>query len=106
MSRSAVREIQVAGASVQRGEVLVPTQIGDPVHGMLVCHAAPLVAASLRARGREVRIAELPRCDDSAGEADMILHLATCQQQDGGTAAIAAATMPGDGLAAAVARAV
>jgi 4-hydroxy-3-methylbut-2-en-1-yl diphosphate reductase len=105
MSRSAVREIQVSGASVQRGEVLVPTRIGDPVHGMLICHAAPLVAGSLRAKGRAVRIAELPRCDDSAGDADMMLYLVTCQQQDGSTAAIAAVTAPGDALAAAAARA-
>jgi 4-hydroxy-3-methylbut-2-en-1-yl diphosphate reductase len=105
MSRSAVREIQASGASVERGEVLVPTQIGDPVHGMLSCPAAPLVAGSLRARGRQVRIAELPRCDDSAGDADMTLHLVTCQRQDGSTAAIAAATAPGDALAAAAARA-
>src|SRR5271165_211337 len=105
MSRSAVREIQVSGASVQRGEVLVPTQIGDPVHGMLICHAAPLVAGSLRAKGRQVRVAELPRCDDCAGDADMVLHLVTCQQQNGSTAAIAAATAPGDAVAAAVARA-
>ena len=68
MSRSAVREIQVSGIRVPRGEMLVPTQIGDPVHGMLICHAAPLVAGSLRAKGRQVRLAELPRCDDSGGD--------------------------------------
>jgi 4-hydroxy-3-methylbut-2-en-1-yl diphosphate reductase len=105
MSRSAIREIQVAGISVQRGEVLVPTQIGDPVHGMLVCHAAPLVAASLRARGWPVRLAELPRCDDASGDADLVLHLVTCQQHDGSTAAIAAATAPGDARGAAAAQA-
>ena len=104
MSRSAVREIQVSGISVQRGEVLVPTQIGDPVHGMLICHAAPLVAGTLRAKGGQVRLVELPRCEDSAGDADMMLYLVTCQQQDGSTAAIAAATAPGDALAAAAAR--
>jgi 4-hydroxy-3-methylbut-2-en-1-yl diphosphate reductase len=105
MSRSAVREMQVAGATVQRGEVLVPTQIGDPVHGLLACHAAPLVAGSLRARGRQVRIAELPRCEDSGGDADLTLYVVTCQQQNGGTAAIAAASSPGDAVAAAAARA-
>ena len=68
MSRSAVREIQVSGITARRGEVVVPSQIGDPVHGMLSCHAAQLVAGSLRAKGREVRFAELPSCDDPAGE--------------------------------------
>jgi hypothetical protein len=53
-SRSAVQEIQVSGVSMRRGEVLVPTQIGDPVHGMMICHAAPLVAGSLRAKGGRV----------------------------------------------------
>jgi 4-hydroxy-3-methylbut-2-enyl diphosphate reductase len=105
MNRSAVREIQVCGASAQRGEVLVPTQIGDPVHGMLSCHAAPLVAGSLRAKGREVRIAELPQSDDSGANGDLTLHLVTCPQQDGSTAAIAAASSPGDTVAAAAARA-
>jgi 4-hydroxy-3-methylbut-2-enyl diphosphate reductase len=106
MSRSAIREIQVSSISVQRGEVLVPTQIGDPVHGVLICHAAPLVAASLRAKGWPVRLAELPRCDDAAGDADIMLHLVTCQQHDGSAAAIAVATAPGDARAAAVARSV
>jgi 4-hydroxy-3-methylbut-2-en-1-yl diphosphate reductase len=104
MSRSAIREIQVSSVSVQRGEVLVPTQIGDPVHGVLICHAAPLVAASLRAKGWPVRLAELPRCDDASGDADIILHLVTCQQHDGSTAAIAAATAPGDARGSAAAR--
>ena len=105
MSRSAVREIQVCGPSAQRGEVLVPTQIGDPVHGMMSCHAAPLVAGSLRAKGRQVRIAELPQSDDSGVDGDLTLYLVTCQQQDGSTAGIAAATAPGDTVAAAAARA-
>jgi len=105
MSRSAVREIQVSGVSVQRGEVVVPTQIGDPVHGLLICHAAPLVAGSLRAKGGQVRLAEIPRCDDSGGDYDATLFLVTCQQQDGSTAAIAAAAAPGDALSAAAARA-
>jgi 4-hydroxy-3-methylbut-2-en-1-yl diphosphate reductase len=106
MSRSAIREIQVSSVSVQRGEVLVPTQIGDPVHGVLICHAAPLVAASLRAKGWLVRLAELPRCDDASGDADIMLHLVTCQQHDGSTAAIAAATAPGDARGSAAARSV
>jgi 4-hydroxy-3-methylbut-2-en-1-yl diphosphate reductase len=105
MSRSAVREIQVSGIRARRGEVVVPSQIGDPVHGMLSCHASQLVAGSLRAKGREVRFAELPSCDDPAGEVDATLYLATCPQQDGTTAAIAAAAAPGDALSAAAARA-
>jgi 4-hydroxy-3-methylbut-2-en-1-yl diphosphate reductase len=104
MSRAAVREMQVSGASVQRGEVLVPTQIGDPVHGMLICHAAPLVAGSLRAKGGQVRLGEIQRCDDSAGDFDATVFLVTCQQLDGSTAAIAAAVAPGDALSAAAAR--
>jgi 4-hydroxy-3-methylbut-2-en-1-yl diphosphate reductase len=105
MSRSAIREIHVAGVSVQRGEVLVPTQLGDPVHGLLICHAAPLVAGLLRAKGWPVRLAELPRYDDTRGDADNTVYLVTCQQHDGSTAAIAAATAPGDARAAAAARA-
>src|SRR5580698_2239673 len=106
MGRSAVREIQVSGISVQRGEVLVPTQIGDPVHGLLACPAAPLVAASLRARTGQVRLAGLPRCDDESGDFDALLFLVTCPQQDGSTAAIAAAAAPGDARCAAFARSV
>ena len=105
MSRSAVREIPVSGIRMHRGEVVVPTQIGDAVHGMLTCHAAPLVAGSLRAKGGTARLAELPRSDDALGDFDAKLFLATCPQQDGTTAAIAAAAAPGDALSAAAARA-
>jgi 4-hydroxy-3-methylbut-2-en-1-yl diphosphate reductase len=104
MSRSAVREIPVSGIRMRRDEVVVPTQIGDAVHGMLTCHAAPLVAGSLRAKGRTTRLAELPRSDDSSGDFDAKLFLVTCSQQDGTTAAIAAAAAPGDALSAAAAR--
>ena len=104
-SRSAVQEIQVSGVSMRRGEVLVPTQIGDPLHGILICHAAPLVAGSLCAKGGQVRMADIPRDDDASGDFDARLFLATCQQQDGSTAAIAAAAAPGDALSAAAARA-
>lgn len=105
MSRSAVREIQVSGISAQRGEILVPTQIGDAVHGLLGCPAAPLVAGLLRAKGRQTRLADLPRCDDDTADVDAVLYLATCQQQDGSTVAIAAGSAPGDPLSAAAARA-
>ena len=90
---------------MHRNEVVVPTQIGDPVHGMLSCHAAPLIAGSLRAKGRTARLAELPRCDDPSGDFDAKLFLVTCAQQDGSTAAIAAAAAPGDALSATAARA-
>jgi 4-hydroxy-3-methylbut-2-enyl diphosphate reductase len=89
---------------MHRDEVVVPTQIGDAVHGMLTCHAAPLVAGSLRAKGRPTRLAELPRSDDPSDDFDAKLYLATCSQQDGTTAAIAAAAAPGDALSAAAAR--
>jgi 4-hydroxy-3-methylbut-2-enyl diphosphate reductase len=90
---------------VRRGQVLVPTQIGDPVHGMLACPAAPLIAASVETKGSQVSLAEVPRCGDAGGETDARLFLATCQQQDGSTAAIAAACAPGDARCAADARA-
>ncbi len=105
MSRSAVREIQVSGIRVHRDEVVVPAQIGDAVHGLLTCPAAPLVTGSLRAKGRTVRLADFPRCDDPSGDFDARLYLATCPQQDGTTAAIAAAAAPGDALSATAARA-
>jgi len=89
---------------MHRDEVVVPTQIGDAVHGMLTCHAAPLVAGSLRAKGRTTRLAELPRSDDLSGDFDAKLFLVTCPQQNGATAAIAAAAAPGDALSAAAAR--
>jgi 4-hydroxy-3-methylbut-2-en-1-yl diphosphate reductase len=105
MGRSAVREIQVSGISVRRGEVLVPTRIGDAVHGLLNCPAAPLLAGSLRARGRLARLADMPRCDDTSADFDALLYLATCQQHNGSTAALAAAAARGDALSAAAARA-
>jgi 4-hydroxy-3-methylbut-2-en-1-yl diphosphate reductase len=104
MSRSAVREVQVSGITVPRGDVVVPTQIGDPLHGMLACRAAPLVAGSLRARGRAVKLADLPGSDDPSGDFDATLYLVTCQQQDGSTAAVAAVAAPGDALSGAAAR--
>lgn len=106
MSRPAVREIQVSGVSVQRGEVLVPTQLGDPVNGTLNCPAAPLVTGSLQARGHNVRLGELPHTGEDDGVFDAMLYLITCPQRDGSTAAIAAAVAPGDGLAAAAAKTV
>jgi 4-hydroxy-3-methylbut-2-en-1-yl diphosphate reductase len=103
MSRAEVRELPVSSAGLERGEVLVPTHVGDPVHGLLSCPAAPLVAGSLRARGRPVRLADLT---GDAADTDGRLYLVTCPREDGGTAAVAAAAAPGDALSAAAARAV
>jgi 4-hydroxy-3-methylbut-2-en-1-yl diphosphate reductase len=103
MSRADVREVPAASAGLQRGEVLVPTRVGDPVHGLLSCPAAPLVAGSLRARGRAVRLGDLPGAASPDGDAR--LYLVTCPREDGGTVAVAAVAPPGDGLAAAAARA-
>jgi 4-hydroxy-3-methylbut-2-en-1-yl diphosphate reductase len=103
MSRADIRELPVASAGLQRGEVVVPTYVGDPVHGRLSCPAAPLVAGSLRARGRPVRMAELR--DDASSDADARLYLVTCPREEGDTAAVAAAAAPGDALSAAAARA-
>jgi 4-hydroxy-3-methylbut-2-en-1-yl diphosphate reductase len=102
MSRADIRELPVASAGMQRGEVVVPTHVGDPVHGQLSCPAAPLVAGSLRARGRPVRIADLG--GDASADADARLYLVTCPREQGDTAAVAAAAAPGDALSAAAAR--
>jgi 4-hydroxy-3-methylbut-2-en-1-yl diphosphate reductase len=103
MSRADIRELSVPSAGMQRGEVVVPTQVGDPVHGRLSCPAAPLVAGSLRARGRPVRIGDLH--SEASADADARLFLVTCPREEGGTAAVAAAAAPGDALSAAAARA-
>ncbi len=103
MSRADIRELPVASAGMQRGEVVVPTHVGDPVHGQLSCPAAPLVAGSLRARGRPVRIADLH--SEAPADGDARLYLVTCPREEGDTAAVAAAAAPGDALSAAAARA-
>jgi 4-hydroxy-3-methylbut-2-en-1-yl diphosphate reductase len=105
-SRSAVREGQLPGGSVRRGEVLVPSTLSDPVHGTIDCGAAPLVAGSLRRRGYPVRIEPVASWADAPGDADdPVLFMATCQGRDGAVSAIAAAAAPNDGLSAAAARA-
>ena len=105
MNRSVVREFQAPGIRVPRGEVLVPTELGDPVRGALSCPAAPLVAGSLQRRGYRVSFGAVPRFDDHAHDSDgAALYLVTCQQRDGGTAALAAAVAADDRLAAAAAR--
>lgn len=98
-----VREIQASGVSVRRGEVLVPTQLGDDLHGLIECPAAPLVAGSLQRRASQVRLAPVPNSSDPLAVTDAIVFAATCPQRDGGTAGIAAATAPEDKRAAAFA---
>jgi 4-hydroxy-3-methylbut-2-enyl diphosphate reductase len=106
MNRSAVRDYQAPGVSVPRGELLVPTQVGDPVRGPLPCPAGPLIAGSLMRKGWSCVLAPVPRLDDPGSDAGgAALYLATCTQRDGSTAALAAAAAPEDRLAAAAASA-
>jgi 4-hydroxy-3-methylbut-2-enyl diphosphate reductase len=106
MNRSAVRDFQAPGVSVPRGEVLVPTQVGDPVRGALPCLAGPLIAGSLVRRGWSCGVAPVPRLDDPGSDArGATVYLATCPQRDGSTAALAAAAAPEDRLAVAAASA-
>ena len=106
MNRSAVREFQAPDISVPRGELVVPSQVGDPARGPLPCPAAPLVGGSLLRKGLSCTLAPVPRLDDAGSDAGgALVYLATCPQRDGGTAALAAAAAPGDRLAAAAASA-
>jgi 4-hydroxy-3-methylbut-2-en-1-yl diphosphate reductase len=112
MNRSAVRDFQAPGVSVQRGEVLVPVQVGDPARGPLPCPAAPLIAGSLLRKGWRCTLGSVPRLDEPGSDLGgaaldlATLYLATCPQRDGSTAALAAATAPGDRMAAAAASSV
>jgi 4-hydroxy-3-methylbut-2-enyl diphosphate reductase len=106
MNRSAVREFRAPEIRVQRGELLVPTQAGDPARGPLPCPAAPLIAGSLHRRGLRCVLAPALRLDDAGSDAGgAAVYLATCAQRDGGTAALAAAVSPDDRRAAAAAQA-
>ncbi len=105
MNRSAVREFLVPGSSVAPGEVLVPTEIGDPVRGPLPAPAAPLVAGTLLRKGKRVRLAPVGHCADPSGDdGGATVFVATCPQRDGSTAAVAAAANPADRVAVAAAR--
>ena len=64
MNRSAVREFSAPGTSVAAGEVLIPTEIGDPVRGPLPGPAAPLVGGSLLRKGTRVRYEPVTHCAD------------------------------------------
>ncbi len=106
MNRSAVREFQAPDISVPRGELVVPSQVGDPARGPLPCPAAPLVGGSLLRKGLSCTLAPVPRLDDAGSDAGgALVYLATCPQRDGSTAALAAVAAPDDRLAAAAASA-
>lgn len=106
MNRSAVREFQAPDLRVQRGDLLVPTEVGDPARGPLPCPAAPLIAGSLRRKGLRCALAPVPRLEDAGSDAGgAVVFLATCGQRDGSTAALGAAASPDDRLAAAAATA-
>jgi 4-hydroxy-3-methylbut-2-enyl diphosphate reductase len=106
MNRSAVREFQAPGIGLRRGELLVPTQVGDPARGPLACPAAPLIDGSLRRKGLRAALAPVPRLDDAGSDlGGAIVYLATCPQRGGGTAALAAAASPDDRLSGAAASA-
>jgi 4-hydroxy-3-methylbut-2-en-1-yl diphosphate reductase len=100
-----VREIYASGLGVQRGEVLVPTLLGDDLTELISCAAAPLVAGSLQRKARQVRLAPAPRYADAGSDGEAVLYLATCPQPGGATTAIAAAAALGDRLLAAGAKA-
>lgn len=105
MSRTTARRRLAPGTQVPRGEVLVVTEVGDPVRGALACPAAPLVGGSLARRGARVRygpvasVAEEPQAGDGAA-----LFLASALGRDGTATGIAAAASPVDGVAVAAAR--
>ena len=106
MNRSAVREFQAPGLSVGRGELLVPTLVGDPARGPLPCPAGPLIEGSLLRKGWPCGLAPVPQLDDPGSDArGATVYLVTCPQRDGSTAALAAAASPDDRLAAAAASA-
>jgi 4-hydroxy-3-methylbut-2-en-1-yl diphosphate reductase len=105
MNRSAVRELVAPDIRVAPGEVLVPTEVGDAVHGPLPSPAAPLVAGTLLRKGKHVSHGSAGRCTDPSGDdGGAVLFVATCQQRDGSTAAVAAAASPADRVAVAAAR--
>jgi 4-hydroxy-3-methylbut-2-enyl diphosphate reductase len=105
MNRAAVREFLAPGTRVAPGEVLVPTEIGDPVRGPLPCPAAPLVGGTLLRKGMRVGYAPVGHCaDPSHDDGGAALFVATCAQRDGTQAALAAAASPADRVARAAAR--
>ncbi len=105
MNRSTVREFLAPGTRVAPGEVLVPTEVGDPVRGPLPCPAAPLVGGTLLRKGTRVGYAPVGHCaDPSHDDGGAALFVATCPQRDGSQAAVAAAASAADHVAMAAAR--
>jgi 4-hydroxy-3-methylbut-2-en-1-yl diphosphate reductase len=105
MNRPTVREFLAPGTGVAPGGVLVPTEVGDPVHGPLPCFAAPLVGGTLLRKGTRVSYAPVGHCaDPSHDEGGAALFVATCPQRDGSEAAVAAAASAADRVAKAAAR--
>jgi 4-hydroxy-3-methylbut-2-enyl diphosphate reductase len=105
MSRSTVQEFLASGTHVSPGEVLIPTEVGDPVRGPLRCPAAPLVGGTLERKGKRVGYGPVGHCADPADDnGGAIMFVATCAQRDGSTAAVAAAASPADRVAVAAAR--
>jgi 4-hydroxy-3-methylbut-2-enyl diphosphate reductase len=91
---------------VPRGELLVPSQVGDPARGPLMCPAGPLIGGSLLRKGWRAAVAPVPQLDDLGSDlGGAAVFLATCAQRSGQTAALAAAASPDDRRAAAAASA-
>ena len=87
MNRSAVRELVAPDVSVAPGEVLVPTEVGDAVHGPLPSPAAQLVAGTLLRKGKHVSHGSVTRCAEPGGDdGGAVLFVATCQQRKAGAA--------------------
>ncbi len=105
MNRSTVQEFLAPGTSVAPGEVLVATEVGDPVRGPLPSPAAPLVGGTLRRKGTRVGYGPVGPCADPAHDGGgATVFVATCQQRDGTQAAVAAAASPTDRVAVTAAR--
>jgi 4-hydroxy-3-methylbut-2-enyl diphosphate reductase len=104
MNRLAVRELLAPANLVAPGEVLVPTEIGEPFHGQLRCPAAPLIGGSLRRRGKQVRLAPLPECDEAGRSGGAMVYAVTSRLADGTTAAVAACASAADRMGVAAAR--
>ena len=89
MNRSTVRELLAPDVQVAPGEVLVPTEVGDPVRGPLPSPAAPLVGGTLRRKGTRVTFGPAGSCADPGDRrGGAALFVATCAQRDGTTAAL------------------
>jgi hypothetical protein len=79
MNRPAVREFVAPGTQVPPGELLIPTEVGDPVRGPVPCPAAPLVGGSLLRRAKQVGYAPVVHCvDPSDDEGGAVVFDATC----------------------------